>query len=165
MKTNLRNYIMLAGLLLVLIAAAKSPAQGTGEAGGGGGRLVGTWDATISITNCMTGDLITSFQSTANFNQGGTFTGITSGMPPAVRTPEVGIWKHEVGSSYVFRFKAYLFNGSGVASGYQIITHSLELDKENLNYTSSGNVKIYNMAGMQVGAGCSSGVGTRLTFD
>ena len=163
MKSNIRNYMMLAGLMLVLFTA-NCLAQGLAVPNGGG-RLVGTWDATVSITNCMTGDVITSFQSTANFNQGGTYTGITSGMPPALRSPEVGVWDNQGDNSYRFRFKAYLFNSSGVATGYQIVTHTVELDKDNLNYTSAGDAKIFNMMGTQVGAGCSRAVGTRITLD
>ena len=164
MKTNLRNYVIFATLLLVLTAAGNSSAQRLATADGGG-RLVGTWDAAVSITNCMTGDVLSSFQSTASFHQGGTYTGITSGMPPAARTPEVGVWQHELGNGYRFRFKAYLFNPSGVAIAYQIVTHTVELDRDNLNYVSSGDAKIFNMAGTQIGAGCSSAVGTRMTLD
>jgi hypothetical protein len=159
---NLRNYFMAAGLLL-LVFSANSVAQGL--AADGGGRLAGTWDTVVSITNCATGDVITTFQSTGSFHQGGTFTGITSGNPPALRSPEAGVWSHDVGDSYRFRFKAYLFNSSGVAIAYQIISHTVELDKENLNYTSAGGVKIFNMAGTQIGTGCSSAVGTRMTLD
>jgi hypothetical protein len=162
MRTNLRNYSTLAALVLVLIAAGYAPAQGLAD---GGGRLAGTWDAAVSIVNCDTGNVITTFKSTANFNQGGTFTGITSGTIPALRTPEVGLWRHEGGNSYRFRFKAYLFNPAGVLVGYQLITHTLELDKENLNYTSEGGVKIFNIDGVQIGAGCSTSVGTRMTLD
>lgn len=163
MKTNFRNYMMMA-TVLVLIFSFNSLAQGL-AAPDGGGRLAGTWDTTVSITNCMTGDVIATFQSTGSFNQGGTFVGITSGPSPATRTPELGIWDHGVGENYRLRFKAYLFNSSGVAIGYQIITHDVALEKDNQNYTSSGGVKIFNLAGTQIGAGCSSAVGTRMTLD
>jgi hypothetical protein len=131
----------------------------------GGGRLAGTWDATITIVNCDTGDAITSFQSTASFNQGGTFTGITSGTPPANRTPEIGVWRHDTGRNYNFRFKAYLFNPAGAAIAYQIVTHSLELSNDNTSYISSGGVKIFAMNGAPVGSGCSKGEGTRFVLD
>ena len=163
MNTNLRNYAIVSSLLLVLLAAGNCSGQELLSSGGG--RLAGVWDATVSITNCATGEVTTSFQSTANFHHGGTFNGITSGMPPALRSPEVGLWRHEDGNSYRFRFKAYVFNSSGAPTAYQIVTHTLELDKMNLNYVSAGDVKIFNMAGVQIGAGCSTSVGTRLTLD
>ena len=131
----------------------------------GGGRLAGTWDATITISNCETGQTIVSFPSTANFHKGGTFTGITSGMSPALRTPEVGIWRHDTGNNYRFRFKAYQFNSAGVPTIYQIVTHTLQLSEDGNSYESTGGVKFFAMNGVQTGTGCSSGVGTRMNFD
>lgn len=131
----------------------------------GGGRLAGTWDATITITNCETGAVITTFQSTANFHKGGTFTGITSGMPPSLRSPEVGIWRHESGNTYKFRFKAYQFNPAGQPVLYQIVTHTVRLSDDGDTYESSGGVNFYAMNGTPTGSGCSSSVGTRMTLD
>lgn len=139
--------------------------MGSAQQNLGGGRLAGSWDSTITITNCETGNQITAFQSTANFNMGGTFTGITSGMPPAARTPEIGIWRHEGGNTYQFRFKAYQFDASGTPVLYQIVTHTLELSSDNQTYVSEGGVKFFTMNGIQVGAGCSSGAGTRMDLD
>ena len=138
---------------------------GYGQKNDGGGRLAGTWDAEVTIRNCATGDAIVSFLSTANFNQGGTFSGITSGTPPTLRTSERGIWRHVNGNLYRFRFKAYLYNAAAMAIGYQIITHDVELDDDNLNYTSAGTTRVFDLTGVQIGSGCSSAVGTRMTLD
>ena len=51
----------------VVIAQNKSELQN-----GGGGRLEGTWDARVSITNCQTGTVIRSFDSIGIFMSGGT---------------------------------------------------------------------------------------------
>jgi hypothetical protein len=73
------------------------------------------------------------------------------------------VWTHVQGNQYVFRFKAFLFAPDLTTPiGYQIVTHELELDKDNENYTSAGGVQIFNLAGMPVGSGCSTGVGTRM---
>ena len=149
--------IFLLGAITVNCAFAQGQSDG-------GGRLVGTWDALVTIVNCETGAPGPSFQSTANFNQGGTFTGITSGNPPANRTPEIGIWRHTNKSNYVFRFKAYLFNPAGVPVAYQIVTHQIELGADDLSYTSTGGVQIFSMNGIQTGSGCSTSVGSRLTL-
>lgn len=160
MRINLYNLLVSIGTVAVFAAAASAQMMDSGDA-----RLAGTWDAAIAITNCDTGEQITSFQSTANFNAGGTFTGITSGTPPANRSAEVGIWRHDRANRYSFRFKAYLFNPAGTAIAYQIVTHTLRLSKDNTSYTSSGDAKIFAMNGVQIGSGCSEGVGTRLTLD
>ena len=134
----------------------------------GGGRLAGTWDAAVTIYNCATGDTLGQFASVGSFHEGGTFTGITSGvpLPPAVtRSPEAGVWRHTKDNRYVFRFKAFLFDAARVAIAYQIVTHVVELDSDNLNYVSDGGVQVFNMAGTQIGTGCSSAVGTRMVIE
>lgn len=131
----------------------------------GGGRLAGTWDAAVNITNCATGSVIASFASTAAFNQGGTYVGITGGTSPAERSPEIGVWKHIGENRYQFRFKTYHAPGGGVPIFYDIVTHEITLDADNLNYTSAGTATRYNMAGIQIFSGCSTAVATRMTLD
>lgn len=127
-----------------------------------GNRLVGAWDTTVTIYNCSTGAPIREFASAGTFQDGGTFSGITAGTPPAMRSPELGVWSHLRANRYMFRFKAFMFDTTGTPTGYQVVTHRIELDHDNENYVSDGGVQIFNMAGTQVGAGCSSAVGTRL---
>lgn len=131
----------------------------------GGGRLAGAWDAAVNITNCATGAVITSFKSTAAFNQGGTYVGITGGLSPAERTPEIGVWKHLEDNRYQFRFKTYHAPGGGIPVFYDVVTHEIELDPDNLNYVSAGTATRYTMAGVQIFSGCSTAVGTRMTLD
>ena len=154
MKTSILSVICF------LILTASTPAQNEG-----GGRLTGTWDALVTIRNCDTGAAIASFQSVGSFNQGGTFSGITSGMPPTARTSERGIWSHISSNMYRFRFKAYLYNAAAVAIGYQVITHDIDLDAGNLNYTSAGTTQIFAMDGTQTGSGCSTAIGSRMVLD
>ena len=154
-------------VLVSLFGALLIPAAALAQSGGGG-RLAGTWDATVTIRNCATGGAIVSFLSTANFNQGGTYSGITSATPPppaSARSSERGIWTHISGNLYRFRFKAYLFNATGQATSYQVITHDLELDKDDLNYTSAGISETFTLGGTLLATGCSSAVGTRMTLD
>ena len=151
--------------ILVAVFAVTTVGVGFAQKDSGGGRLAGTWDATVTITNCATGNPIVSFLSTANFNQGGTFSGITSGTSPSLRTSERGVWAHVAGNTYRFRFKAYLFNAAGVAIGYHVITHDVELDADNLNYTSAGTTRVFDLAGTQIGSGCGTTIGTRMTLD
>lgn len=128
-------------------------------------RLVGTWDTVVTIRNCDNGAAIRSFLSTGSFNKGGTFSGITSGTPPTARTSERGVWEHVRGKLYRFRFKAYLYNPDAVATGYQIVTHDLDLDRHGLDYVSGGATQIFNLDGVQIGSGCSTAVGTRMVID
>lgn len=130
-----------------------------------GTRLVGTWDAVVTARDCVTGNPIRSFLSTANFNKGGTFSGITSGSSPTARTSERGVWTHLNRRNYRFRFKAYLYDATGVANAYQVVTQNVELDRDNLNYTSEGISQVFAIDGTPISSGCSTTVGTRLTLD
>ena len=151
--------------ILIAVVAVTTVGVGYAQKDSGGGRLAGTWDAAVTITNCATGNPIVSFLSTANFNEGGTFSGITSGTSPSLRTSERGVWAHVSGNNYRFRFKAYLFNAAGVATGYHVITHDVELDDDNLNYTSAGTTAVFDLTGTQIGSGCGTTVGTRMVLD
>jgi hypothetical protein len=153
---------------LALLIAASITTQVNAQDNLGGGRLAGTWDAVVTLRVCATGAPIASFASTANFNQGGTFSGITSATPPpgaASRSTERGIWSHVNKNLYRFRFKAYLFNAAGSPIGYQVVTHDLELDENNLEYASGGIAQTFAMDGTLMGSGCSTSVGTRMSFD
>jgi len=163
MKRDLINLVGRTILLALFTAIAVGACLG--QENGGGGRLTGTWDTVVTPRVCATGAAITSFQSVGSFNQGGTFSGITSGMPPTARTSERGVWTHVRANQYRFRFKAYLYNAAAVAIAYQVITHDLELDDDSLNWTSSGINQTFSMDGVEIGSGCSTAVGSRMVLD
>jgi hypothetical protein len=151
----------------ILIATFISTAAivGFGQQNTGGGRLAGTWDATVTIRNCATGDAIRSFASIGTFNEGGTFIGSTSGLAQALRTPEHGIWRHIGSGVYLMRFKTFNFDAGGNAVGYQVVTHTLTLSKDANDYFSEGTVQFYMLDGTPTMQGCSDAVGTRFNFD
>lgn len=163
MSTTISNAAFKAAMLTLLTSAAVGICLG--QKNEGGGRLTGTWNTVVTIRVCATGAPITSFQSVGSFNKGGTFSGITSGMPPTARTSERGVWAHVSANAYRFRFKAYLYNSAAEAIGYQIVTHDLELDDDDLNWASSGTSVTYNMAGVETAAGCSTAIGSRMLLD
>lgn len=165
MKNTIRIATVLAALMVGMASSsviAQDDAGKGGDGGGGGGSLPGAWDANVTIYNCSTGATIRQFASLGVFSKGGTFTGITAGTPPAARSNELGVWQHVDGGNYVFRFKAFLFDATGNPIGYQVVTHQIRLYSDN-NYISDGGAQIFNMAGVQIGTGCSWAAGTRMT--
>jgi len=156
--------ILRISVVLVILAGVGAATNGYGQSLGGG-RLTGAWDTAVTIYNCSNGATLRQFASLGTFQQGGTYTGITGGMPPSARSPELGVWKHTTGNNYTFRFKAFLFDPTGAPTGYQVVTHQIELGADNSSYLSDGGVQIFNTAGVQVGTGCSSAVGTRMDLD
>jgi hypothetical protein len=127
----------------------------------GGGRLVGTWDAVVTIRDCATGNALNTFASIASINQGGTSIGSTAGLPQASRTPEHGVWRHVKGNTYAFKFKSFNFSPAGVAVSYVIVEHEVELEASGNSYVSAGTAKFFLLNGTQVGQGCSDAIGTR----
>ncbi len=160
MKNNKMNLVIRTVMLAVLAAGVTGTLTGQD---GKGGRLVGTWDAVVTIRDCNSGAALNTFASIASFNHGGTSIGSTSGIPQANRTPEHGVWRHVRGQGYEFSFKSFNFVG-GVPTTYTIVTHALNLDRDGDTYTSEGTAQIYTLNGIQVGQGCSDAIGTRFGF-
>ena len=162
MKNSIKKIaVNLIGMVVVIGAVSAGTAFAQLD---GGGRLTGTWDAVVAVTNCQTGDVIASFNSIASFNQGGTSIGSTAGIPQSLRTPEHGVWRHEKANIYMFKFKTFSFSAAGAPTGWSIVTHELELDEDNNSYTSAGTAQFFAPNGMQVGQACSSAVGTRFSL-
>src|SRR5438128_1873541 len=57
-----------------------------------GGRLQGTWEMQITLTDCA-GHVIRSFPSLIEFAAGGTVVESNGGTPQALKTPGEGVWR------------------------------------------------------------------------
>ena len=152
------------GTMIVAVLSLITAGACMAQESKGGGRLVGTWDAEVRLKDCATGNVQPSFKSIASFNQGGTTIGSTSSQPQARRTPEHGIWRHVTGNTYEFKFKSFNFDSMGVAVGYVIVQHTIELDSSGDSYFSDGTAKFFTLNGTPTGSGCSEADGTRMTF-
>ncbi|MBA2379358.1 MAG: hypothetical protein H0V76_07265 [Blastocatellia bacterium] len=151
--------------LLIATFISTAAALGFGQENRGGGRLAGTWDATVTIRNCATGDAIRSFASIGTFIDGGTFIGSTSGLAQSLRTPEHGVWRHVGNNVYLMRFKTFNFDAAGNAVGYQVVAHTLALSKDANQYFSEGSVQFYMLDGTPIMQGCSDATGSRFGLD
>lgn len=164
MKKNILKIIggtILTFAVISTIAFGIVSAQDKSEFQGGGGRLVGTWDARVAITNCQTGAEIRSFDSIGTFMFGGTMLDSTSGMPQALKTPGHGVWSHVWGNTYKFSFKSFSFDPAGNFTGWTIIRHEAVLDPRGDEYSSSGTAEFYAPNGTLVGTGCSATTAVR----
>jgi len=153
-----------ARILVIAIVIAAGAGMCLAQEASGGGRLAGTWDAIVQIKNCQDGTVLNTFASIADFNQGGTSIGSTSGIPQSLRTPEHGIWRHVKGNTYMFKFKSFNFNAMGAPVSYSVVEHELTLNDTADGYYSEGTAKFFLLNGTQIGQGCSDAVGTKLTF-
>src|SRR6266481_4184028 len=116
MKTKLVKNIMaplvVACGLVGMATAGTPPLVGTA-----GGRLQGTWETQITLTDCA-GHVIRSFPSLLEFAAGGTVVESTAGTPQALKTPGEGVWRHTTANTYAIRFKSFNFNAQNVFTGW-----------------------------------------------
>ncbi|MEP6944682.1 MAG: hypothetical protein ABJA02_02110 [Acidobacteriota bacterium] len=164
MKKNLTNAFRMMGAVAVFMtvfAIQASKAQSMNE---GGGRLEGTWDAQVSITDCQSGAVLRTFPSIGIYFTGGSMMDSTSGIPQALKTPGEGVWRHTQGDAYQIRFKSFSFNAQNVFTGWTIIQHAVWMDQSGNSYISAGTAEVYAPNGILVATGCSTSAATRFGF-
>ena len=158
MKTKLVNSIMaplVVACALVSMVAATAAGQDTQ-----GGRLQGTWEMQITLTDCA-GHVIRSFPSLIEFVRGGTIVESNAGTPQALKTPGLGVWRHTTDSNYAFRFKFFTFDPQNVFTGWTIITGETTVDATGDANTGSATVEVYDPNGNLLVTLCAETVGTR----
>lgn len=88
--------------------------------------------------------------------------GVGPGSSPALRSPGHGVWQREHGShNYSFTFTFYRYDASGVLTGSQRVTASLELGASGDEFTSSSVIEVFDANDNLIGSGCGAAVGTR----
>ena len=150
MKTKLVKSIMaplVVACALVSMVAATATGQGTQ-----GGRLQGTWEMQVTLTDCA-GHVIRSFSTLQEFIAGGTTVESSAGTPQALKTPGLGVWRHTADSNYAFRFKFFTFNPQNVFTGWTIITGELAVDATGDANTGSATVEVYDPNGVLIATG------------
>ena len=125
-----------------------------------GGRLEGTWDMQITLTDCV-GHTIRSFPSLIEFAAGGTVVESNAGTPQALKTPGEGVWRHTNDHNYAFRFKFFTFNTSNVFTGWTIIAGETTLDRTGNANSGTATVKVYDPNGNLLVTLCAETAGTR----
>ena len=163
-KKAIKAIIICGALVMSVVTVTIYATSGQSAGGSGGGRIAGTWNVRVDITNCQNGAVIRSFDSVGSFHQGGTMIDSTSGIRQELKTPGHGVWSHTSGNRYSFRFKSFSFDPAGTYTGYTIIQHEADLDASGDEYSSEGTAEIYTPNGALVGTGCSATTATRFSL-
>jgi hypothetical protein len=158
MKTKLVKNIM-APLLVACAFVTMTAGTAAGQ-GPHGGRLEGTWDMQITLTDCS-GHTIRSFPSLIEYAAGGTVVESNAGTPQALKTPGEGVWRHTTDHNYAFSFKFFTFNTSNVFTGWTIISGETTVDGTGDANAGSATVKVYNPRGVLLVTLCAETAGTR----
>ena len=147
---------LLFACALTSLGAAERPSRD----GMVGGKLQGTWDMQITLTDCS-GHVIRSFPSLVVFMAGGTVTEASAGTSPALQTGGKGVWSHTTESTFAFRFKDFTFNTSNVFTGWVIITGQTTVDATGNTTAGPATVQVYDPNGNLVVTLCAEAAGTR----
>jgi hypothetical protein len=158
MKTKLVKSIM-SSLLLACALTTMVAATATKE-GPQGGKLEGTWEMQITLTDCA-GHTIRSFPSLIEFAAGSTVVESNAGTPQALKTPGEGVWRHTTDHNYAFRFKFFTFNSMNVFTGWTIIAGETTVDNTGDTNAGSATVKVYDPNGVLLVSLCAETIGTR----
>jgi len=162
MKTQLLKRIiapLLFASALVTLVAAES-ASTAGREGGRGGKLQGTWDMQITLTDCA-GHVIRSFPSLVEFAAGGTIVESNAGTPQALKTLGEGVWRHTTDHDYAFRFKFFTFNAQNVFTGWTVIAGETTVDATGNATSGTATVEVYDPNGNLLVSLCAEITGTR----
>ena len=155
---------LVMGIMAALVVACGLVGMATAGtlplAGPEGGKLEGTWDMQITLTDCA-GHVIRSFPSLIEFAAGGTVVESNGGTPQALKTPGEGVWRHATDHNYAFRFKFFTFNTSNVFTGWTIIAGETTVDRTGNANAGSATVKIYDPNGVLLVSLCAETAGTR----
>lgn len=127
-----------------------------------GKKLEGTWRVLVTARDCQTGAAVRTFPALLTFADGGTLTGTTTALPPALRGPDHGFWRKTGPRSYLAVTQAFLFNPAGAWTSTQRITQTIELGQHADEFTSSASSEFFDTNGNLTMTLCATAVGTRL---
>ena len=132
--------------LVVACGLVSMATAGTPPKGAQGGKLQGTWEMQITLTDCA-GHVIRTFPSLIEFVAGGTVVESNAGTPQALKTPGEGAWRHTTDSNYAFRFKFFTFNPQNVFTGWTIIAGETTVDTTGNANSGTATVEVYDPNG------------------
>ena len=158
MKTKLLKNMMAS--LVVACGLVSMATAGTPPKGAQGGKLQGTWEMQITLTDCA-GHVIRSFPSLIEFVAGGTVVESNAGTPQALKTPGEGVWDHTTAHDFAFRFKFFTFNAQNVFTGWTIIAGETTVDATGNANSGTATVEVYDPNGNLLVSLCAETSGTR----
>lgn len=154
-----------AFLLIIVFAQVWVFAQNTTgkqiQIGNDAGKIVGVWNAHVTVRNCQTGAAIQNFRSLLTFAAGGTMQETTAGTAPNLRTPGHGIWRHLGENRFSNAFKFFRFNHDGTYAGWQKISQQIDLSADGKQFTATASIEIYDADDKLAQTGCATATATR----
>lgn len=155
LQSTLRTVLALLVVILGVQTLASAQSVNAQE-----NRIVGVWNAEITILNCATGATMLSFRGLQKFELGGTAQVVPATNPTAL-SAHVGIWSYVQDRYYKLSFKMFRFDAAGNNIGWQIARFDLMLNEDATQYAGSGKAEVFDSSGNIVATSCPVLTGVR----
>lgn len=139
------------------------------QACGGGGNATaqeapdpaeGVWEANVTIKDCSSGAVLTSFRGAQVLHRGGTLTD-TNSAPTNSRGPGFGVWSRS-GAAYTSKFRFFTYDAAGVVSGVTRVTRTFTIASDGKSQTSTNTNQLEDLNGVAIRNSCGSDTSTRV---
>ena len=160
MKTGIRR-----AFAAVLLASACSAGAGDNESYDGVGFMQGSWTGSISIRNCVSGDVLAGpFKGITTFHQGGTLSETREASLTAPRGPGHGIWYRSGQRQFKVKLVFQRFDVNGFLAGTQEIRSTNTVSRDSKTAVVSATFKVVDNNGVTLTTGYASGESQRMQF-
>jgi hypothetical protein len=160
-KTALASIVSI--LALTALLCILSPASSSAERSDGwdrGDRIEGVWDSQVTLTDCQTGNVLTTFRGLGMFIRGGSLSQ-TDNQPPGLFSPGVGRWEHSSGGHYTATFRFFTFDANGAFTGVGRVSRNIQLDRDGNTFSSVISSEIFDTNGNLIATLCGTETATR----
>lgn len=128
--------------------------------------IEGVWDSTVTIKDCTSGAVQTTFKGFLVFHRGGTMQidSTHSALVPPIRGSIYGTWKRDVGSAYTANLVHLRFNPDSTLAGTGKIQRAVTVAADGNNFTATLAIRNIDTAGVVQLQRCASETAARVTW-
>lgn len=145
-----------ATLLLIQACGGSAIAQTGSDAD----PVEGVWESNLTVKDCTSGALLTTFKGQSVLHRGGTLSADNS-QPTALRGTAYGTWKRDAGNAYTSTMVFMRFNPDTTLAGTQKLVRSFTMAADGNSLTGTIAAQIINTAGVVLQQVCVSETGAR----
>jgi len=120
----------------------------------------GVWEANVTVKDCTSGTVLTTFRAAQVFHRGGTLTD-TNSAPTASRGPGFGIWSR-TGPTYTAKFRFFTYDAAGAVSGVTRVTRTFTISSDGKSSTATNTNQAEDLNGVVIRSACGSDTSTRV---
>lgn len=149
--------------LAALLTCALSPASATAQnpLPQNPGALEGGWYSNVTIQDCQSGNVLTTFQGLGVFHPDGVLEQ-NNNISPILGKLGLGHWQSLGGRHYTATFLFFRFDSTGVWTGTQKVTRDIQLDNQDRTFTSVISFTTFDVNGNPIATGCGTETATRV---